>query len=285
MRNPSAAGCDGMTRRDRWLCSQDRGAAARLCPSRSLPRSDWPNLDGRFRFEGASKRRAVPPSPISSGFLRIGSISSGRSSERRPNSRTGCDVRVRSSPPQPMDRSETARYRRSSCSCDRWVETAGARSSSRVITNRCSMPAVNPRGRSNTRSTVSRVISSPSISPISVSRTIQPDSSVESSGQKLVPYHDRDDIDFGDGLPAGVEVIGYVDDPVDVFFLHVQGSGTLVFPDGGRVRAGYAAHQRPRRIDPSGVCSSMTVWSVARRCPCRPSVPTSRNIRTTSAGC
>jgi peptidoglycan lytic transglycosylase A len=58
--------------------------------------------------------------------------------------------------------------------------------------------------------------------------------------KKLVPYHDRGAIDFGDGLPAGVEVMGYVDDPVDAFFLHVQGSGTLVFPDGGRVRAGYA---------------------------------------------
>jgi membrane-bound lytic murein transglycosylase A len=58
--------------------------------------------------------------------------------------------------------------------------------------------------------------------------------------KKLVPYHDRDVIDFGDGLPADVEVMGYVDDPVEAFFLHVQGSGTLVFPDGGRVRAGYA---------------------------------------------
>lgn len=66
--------------------------------------------------------------------------------------------------------------------------------------------------------------------------------------KKLVPYHDRDDIDFGDGLPAGVEVMGYVDDPVDAFFLHVQGSGTLVFPDGGRVRAGYAlTNGRPYR--------------------------------------
>lgn len=59
--------------------------------------------------------------------------------------------------------------------------------------------------------------------------------------QRLVPYFDRDDIDFDIALAAGTEVLGYVDDPVDVFFLHVQGSGTLVFPDGGRSRAGYAA--------------------------------------------
>ena len=66
--------------------------------------------------------------------------------------------------------------------------------------------------------------------------------------RQLVPYHERDAIDFGDGLPTDAEVIGYVDNPVDAFFLHVQGSGTLVFPDGGRVRAGYAAtNGRPYR--------------------------------------
>jgi membrane-bound lytic murein transglycosylase A len=58
---------------------------------------------------------------------------------------------------------------------------------------------------------------------------------------RLVPYHDRGDIDFGPGLSAEAEILGYLDDPVDVFFLHVQGSGTLVFADGERVRAGYAS--------------------------------------------
>jgi len=66
--------------------------------------------------------------------------------------------------------------------------------------------------------------------------------------QQLVPYHERDAIDFGGGLPPDAQVIGYVNDPVDAFFLHVQGSGTLVFPDGGRVRAGYAVtNGRPYR--------------------------------------
>lgn len=59
--------------------------------------------------------------------------------------------------------------------------------------------------------------------------------------QRLIPYPDRESIDFGEGLGPSAEVLGYVDDPVDVFFLHVQGSGTLVFPDGSRSRAGYAA--------------------------------------------
>jgi membrane-bound lytic murein transglycosylase A len=66
--------------------------------------------------------------------------------------------------------------------------------------------------------------------------------------RRLVPYPDREAIDFGAGLPADAEVLGYVADPVDVFFLHVQGSGTLVFTDGSRIRAGYAAtNGRPYR--------------------------------------
>jgi membrane-bound lytic murein transglycosylase A len=67
-------------------------------------------------------------------------------------------------------------------------------------------------------------------------------------GRRLVPYLDRADIDFGGGLDAEVDVLGWVDDPVDVFFLHVQGSGTLVLEDGSRVRAGYATtNGRPYR--------------------------------------
>jgi len=67
-------------------------------------------------------------------------------------------------------------------------------------------------------------------------------------GRRLVPYPERAAIDFGSGLDGGAEVLGWVDDPVDVFFLHVQGSGTLVFDDGERLRAGYAAtNGRPYR--------------------------------------
>jgi membrane-bound lytic murein transglycosylase A len=56
---------------------------------------------------------------------------------------------------------------------------------------------------------------------------------------KLVRYADRNEIDFGRGLASTTPVLGYLADPVDVFFLHVQGSGTLIFPDGTRLRAGY----------------------------------------------
>jgi membrane-bound lytic murein transglycosylase A len=66
--------------------------------------------------------------------------------------------------------------------------------------------------------------------------------------RRLIPYRDREAIDFGGGLTAGADVLGWVDDPVDLFFLHVQGSGTLVFEDGSRIRAGYATtNGRPYR--------------------------------------
>jgi len=67
-------------------------------------------------------------------------------------------------------------------------------------------------------------------------------------GRHLVPYPERGVIDYGTGLPGEAEVLGYLDDQVKVFFLQVQGSGTLVFPDGERVRAGYSSgNGRPYR--------------------------------------
>jgi membrane-bound lytic murein transglycosylase A len=58
-------------------------------------------------------------------------------------------------------------------------------------------------------------------------------------GRRVVPYPDRDAIDFDDALAGKAKVIGYLSDLVDLFFLHVQGSGTLLFPSGEKVRAGY----------------------------------------------
>jgi membrane-bound lytic murein transglycosylase A len=59
-------------------------------------------------------------------------------------------------------------------------------------------------------------------------------------GNELVPYADRCEIDFGEGLRSQVSVLGYLADPVDAFFLNVKGSGTLEFRDGSRLRDGYA---------------------------------------------
>ncbi|MCA8901224.1 MAG: MltA domain-containing protein [Hyphomonas sp.] len=50
------------------------------------------------------------------------------------------------------------------------------------------------------------------------------------------PYPERADI-----TNAGVKAIAYAH-PADVFFLQIQGSGRLIFPDGSTLRAAYAAH-------------------------------------------
>jgi len=57
---------------------------------------------------------------------------------------------------------------------------------------------------------------------------------------RLVPYHTRPQIDDG-ALGAGGLELMWADDPVDVFFLHVQGSGKVRLPDGSERRIGFAA--------------------------------------------
>ena len=56
---------------------------------------------------------------------------------------------------------------------------------------------------------------------------------------KFVPYHDRAAIEAGALAGRGLE-IGWAADPVEFFFLQVQGSGRLVGPDGQVMRIGYA---------------------------------------------
>jgi membrane-bound lytic murein transglycosylase A len=58
-------------------------------------------------------------------------------------------------------------------------------------------------------------------------------------GQRLVPYFDRAEIDNGDAPLAGNELV-WVDDPVDAFFLQVQGSGRVRLSDGSILAVGYA---------------------------------------------
>ncbi len=57
-------------------------------------------------------------------------------------------------------------------------------------------------------------------------------------GHKLVPYAARSEID-SEGLKSS-QILFYGDDPVAVFFLHIQGSGRVVFDDGSASRAAYA---------------------------------------------
>ncbi|HEV8581711.1 MAG TPA: MltA domain-containing protein [Thermoanaerobaculia bacterium] len=56
----------------------------------------------------------------------------------------------------------------------------------------------------------------------------------------LVPYPDRRQIEAGALAGRQLEIV-WVDDPIDAFFLHVQGSGRVQLAEGGEVRIGYAA--------------------------------------------
>jgi membrane-bound lytic murein transglycosylase A len=58
-------------------------------------------------------------------------------------------------------------------------------------------------------------------------------------GNRVVPYLSRADIDADPAPLKGLE-IAWVDDPIDLFFLHIQGSGQVELPGGERIRVGYA---------------------------------------------
>ena len=57
-------------------------------------------------------------------------------------------------------------------------------------------------------------------------------------GGRLVPYADRAEIN-AKGIPTA-PVLFYTDDAIALFFLQIQGSGRVVFDDGGTARIGYA---------------------------------------------
>lgn len=58
-------------------------------------------------------------------------------------------------------------------------------------------------------------------------------------GKKLVPYYTRADWTQQESKRAG-EAIMWTNDPIDLFFLQIQGSGQVDMKDGQRVRIGYA---------------------------------------------
>ena len=60
------------------------------------------------------------------------------------------------------------------------------------------------------------------------------------SGEELVPYYTRAEIESGALSGRGLELL-YLDDPVELFFLQIQGSGRVRLTDGSWVRLGYAA--------------------------------------------
>jgi membrane-bound lytic murein transglycosylase A len=58
-------------------------------------------------------------------------------------------------------------------------------------------------------------------------------------GRRLLPYFSRAEIESR-GLAFGAPVLAWTADPVELFFLQIQGSGQVQLPDGERLRVGYA---------------------------------------------
>ena len=66
-------------------------------------------------------------------------------------------------------------------------------------------------------------------------------------GNRVVPYFERGEID-GTANPLAGNELFWVADPVDLFFLHIQGSGRILLPDGEKVMLNYANQNgRPYR--------------------------------------
>ncbi len=59
------------------------------------------------------------------------------------------------------------------------------------------------------------------------------------AGGQLVPYYSRREIEGGALRGRRLELV-WVDSAIDAFFLHIQGSGKVILPDGSHVRIGYA---------------------------------------------
>jgi membrane-bound lytic murein transglycosylase A len=73
----------------------------------------------------------------------------------------------------------------------------------------------------------------------SAERTGRPPLGRFDASGKFVPYYTRAEIDAGALAGRGLE-IAWAKDPVEFFFLQIQGSGRLIAPDGSVMRIGYA---------------------------------------------
>ena len=92
-----------------------------------------------------------------------------------------------------------------------------------------------------------------------------------------VPYYSRAEIESGVLANKGLE-IAWAADPVDLFFVEIQGSGRLTFPDGTSARIGYADQNglaytaigkllRDRGILPAGGASMQAIKDRIRANP------------------
>ena len=57
-------------------------------------------------------------------------------------------------------------------------------------------------------------------------------------GRRIVPYYNREQIEQGRSAAAD-KILLWVDDPIELFFLQIQGSGRVVLDTGETVRIGY----------------------------------------------
>lgn len=58
-------------------------------------------------------------------------------------------------------------------------------------------------------------------------------------GKTFVPYHDRKEIDQDRVLDKKADILAWVDDPIDIFFLHIQGSGKIALDSGKTINIQY----------------------------------------------
>ena len=66
--------------------------------------------------------------------------------------------------------------------------------------------------------------------------------------QTVVPYYERKEIDFENALEGKAEALVWVKDPVDIFFLQIQGSGKIYLDNGDVINVHYhTTNGRPYR--------------------------------------
>ena len=93
----------------------------------------------------------------------------------------------------------------------------------------------------------------------------------------FVPYYTRGEIDDGALSGRGLE-LGWAADPIELFFLQIQGSGRVRLPDGGVMRIGYAEQNgreyvavgrllRERNLLPAGGASMKAIVEWLRANP------------------
>ena len=59
------------------------------------------------------------------------------------------------------------------------------------------------------------------------------------TGQTVIPYYDRKEIETGGILYGKAPVLAWVKDPVDLFFLQIQGSGKIILENGETINVHY----------------------------------------------